>query len=504
MNYSRNKKRIIIKDDILYRHYYNDIGEVSHLQVLLPGQLLKVLLQSLDGTAGKHTGISKMMQEIRQKYYFPANATYVRNWVRDCEICIQDTLIKNTRITPELVHIPDWDLGPEDVMQIDLLPEMPPSGGYDNNITAIDVFSRYAFAYPVSNPTAVNTAKVKIDIMTRHVYLPTLIITDKGSVFVSRVIHEVAEILGINLIHATTKNAQTIGVLERAHATINTSLKMASGEYRKQWHNYLPIAILNYNTTYHSSIDCEPSRVFHGRVPHNILDHKFGSRFNPNTAPTTDFTEELPRRTKILYDKTWKNVMQSYIKYKMHYDKKSKASLLKEKDYCFLLQPKADHQGSKIPFRDFRWVGPYLVEKVLPNNNYIVRKLRTNRTQILHRIRLRKYNSENLLETTIRKLNGRLTIISLSHKMIYTQLNGKRNLVDTYWIFLSYTLTLTQLILMIVKHRDQIILLSHVPIFMIQAMVKTGKHAPFLTHPYHKLQSPNGTVKVRTLRPLLT
>ena len=30
MNYSRNKKRIIIKDDILYRQYYNDIGAVSH------------------------------------------------------------------------------------------------------------------------------------------------------------------------------------------------------------------------------------------------------------------------------------------------------------------------------------------------------------------------------------------------------------------------------------------------------------------------------------------
>ena len=67
MHYSRNKKRIIIKDDILCRQYYNDLGEVSHLQVLLPGQLLKVLLQSLHGTAGKHPGISEMKQETRQK-----------------------------------------------------------------------------------------------------------------------------------------------------------------------------------------------------------------------------------------------------------------------------------------------------------------------------------------------------------------------------------------------------------------------------------------------------
>ena len=167
--------------------------------------------------------------------------------------------------------------------------------------------------------------------MTRHAYLPTLIITDKGSVFVSQVIHEVAEIMVLNLKHDTTKHEQTIGVLDRAHATIKTSFKMASGEYKKQWPKYLPIAILNYNRTYHSSIDCEPSQVFHGRVPHNILDHKLGLRFNPETTPTTDFAEELLRRIKILYDKTKKKVMQSYIKYKRCYDKQAKASFKRKR-----------------------------------------------------------------------------------------------------------------------------------------------------------------------------
>ena len=100
-------------------------------------------------------------------------------------------------------------------MQIDLLPKLPPSGSSEIVITAIDEFSRYAFAYPVSNPTAVNTAKVIIDIMTRHAYLPTLLKTDKTSVFVSQVIHEITEIPGINLKHATTTHEQTIGVLKR-------------------------------------------------------------------------------------------------------------------------------------------------------------------------------------------------------------------------------------------------------------------------------------------------
>ena len=83
--------------------------------------------------------------------------------------------------------------------------------------------------------------------------------------------------------------------------------------------------------------------------------------------------------------------MQSYLKYKEYYDRKAKASPLKQNDYCFILQPIADHQGSKIPIRDIRWMGPYSIEQVLPNENYIVRKLNSNKTQILHGIRLRKY-----------------------------------------------------------------------------------------------------------------
>ena len=79
MHYSRNKKRIIIKDDILCRQNYNDLGKVSHLQVLLPGQLLKVLLQSIHGTAAKHPGILQVMREICQKYCFPSIALDLRN-----------------------------------------------------------------------------------------------------------------------------------------------------------------------------------------------------------------------------------------------------------------------------------------------------------------------------------------------------------------------------------------------------------------------------------------
>ena len=71
--------------------------------------------------------------------------------------------------------------------------------------------------------------------------------------------------------------------------------------------------------------------------------------------------------------------MQSYLKYKEFDDRKAKAAPLNEQDFCFILQPKADNQGSKIPFGDYHWGEPYRIEKVLPTDNYIVRRLSTNK-----------------------------------------------------------------------------------------------------------------------------
>ena len=84
---------------------------------------------------------------------------------------------------------------------------------------------------------------------------------------------------------------------------------MASGEYRCQWHKYLPLPVLKYNTTYHSSIGCEPSKIFHGRIPYNVLDHKKGNNPNENFPPTTDFVEEVQQRTQIIIDQTKRNNM---------------------------------------------------------------------------------------------------------------------------------------------------------------------------------------------------
>ena len=63
--------------------------------------------------------------KIRQRYYYPNMAKYVKNWVEGCEQCAKDKRVPNATITPELLNLPEWDLGPEDALQIDLSPNLP-------------------------------------------------------------------------------------------------------------------------------------------------------------------------------------------------------------------------------------------------------------------------------------------------------------------------------------------------------------------------------------------
>ena len=107
-------------------------------------------------------------------------------------------------------------------------------------------------------------------------------------------------------------------------------------------------------------------------------------------SPDAEIAQNVLEQTEMFFQDVRRNAMQAYIKYKSYYDKKANASKLKQSDNVNILQPKADHQGSKIPFTDFRWNRPYVIEKVLPNINYLVRKIVTNKMQILHRMRLRQ------------------------------------------------------------------------------------------------------------------
>ena len=75
-------------------------------------------------------------------------------------------------------------------------------------------------------------------------------------------------------------------------------------------------------------------------------------------SPDSEIAQHVLEQTEMIFQDVRRNAMRAYTKYKAYYDKKANASKLKQSEYVYILQPKADHQGSKNPFTEFRWIGP--------------------------------------------------------------------------------------------------------------------------------------------------
>ena len=136
-----NEDRIIFKDGLMFQNF-GEIRNVKYYQNAIPKQLVNEVLRSLHGEFGKHPGISETIIAYRENYYFPKKAQLFREWVMSCEQCIKEARIHRSLARRPLQNPNEHITAPEDAMQIDLVPELPPSGGYEIIVPAMDVVSR--------------------------------------------------------------------------------------------------------------------------------------------------------------------------------------------------------------------------------------------------------------------------------------------------------------------------------------------------------------------------
>ena len=105
---------------------------------------------------------------------------------------------------------------------------------------------------------------------------------------------------GIRVSLATIKHAQTFGMIERSHQRLKQILKMNVSADRPLWDRYVNLAVMAHNTTYHHTLKCSSTEVFHGRVPYNALDRKFGNplSFSRSATDTQSLVDILNTKFK--------------------------------------------------------------------------------------------------------------------------------------------------------------------------------------------------------------
>ena len=387
--YYKHLDRLQIRKGILFRKFFDDVGKVSNLQVCIPKHLRKEVVYRIHNSpTGGHIGIVRTAKEFRKRFYFPGFSEFLIDYVKNCLSCLTQKRVNKKYLNPPLQPLSSEQLFPGDMLQIDLVgPFQSPI--YKYVLSGIDVFSKYLFAIPLTSAHAANVAKALMSIFFQHSYVPTRILSDLGTSFVANLIHELANLLEIKIDHASLKHPQTIGVVERSHAALKRILKLNTDENWTTWYKYVDLATFIHNTSYHSSIGCTPSSLFHGREPIKPIDLRFRSHALAQKELTSDYLVDLQDSLLENFSHTKSRLLDAYHKYRTYYDKKAAAKPLAQHDYCLLLNPSLTTQSDFAAKSTTIWLSLYRVEKVLTKSNYLIRKVGTPYTQCVHRIRLR-------------------------------------------------------------------------------------------------------------------
>ena len=387
--YLKQLPRLHVTNGILYRKFFDQTGKASHDQLCLPLHLQKEVLFRIHNSRWRgHIGINRTIAEFRQRFYFPNFTEVLTDYIRNCLTCLTSKPAKQAVLRPSLQPVVSEQNFPADMMQIDLVGKMK-SSPFTYILTAMDVFSKYLFAIPLTKGESENVAKALVGIFLRHSYIPQKLVSDLGTAFTSSLMEHLARMMEIKLEHATLKHAQTIGLLERSHGPLKHILRINSDEVSSNWHKFVDFAVFVHNTTYHTAIGCTPSDLFHGRPPTTPLDLRFQNVQMRKQQSNFDTLREFQDKVTELYENAKESVISAYHKYRGYYDRKANASPLSLHSYCLILDPKCITQSDALSKGKLKWLSLYRVEKVLTNSNYIIRKVGTNYTACLHRMRLR-------------------------------------------------------------------------------------------------------------------
>ena len=101
-------------------------------------------------------------------------------------------------------------------------------------------------------------------IVTLH-GVPLTIISDSGSVFVSRFWDQLQQCLGTHLLRSSAYHPQTDGQTERVNQVLKDMLRACAISFPEKWDACLKLAEFSYNNSNQESIRMAPFEALYGR-----------------------------------------------------------------------------------------------------------------------------------------------------------------------------------------------------------------------------------------------
>ncbi len=178
-----------------------------------------VLEEVHEGMCGSHIGTDALSAVIlSQGYFWPTLRKDARQFVQKCGNCQRHAKIQRT--PSELVTSADYPW-PFAVWGIDLIGPLPTApGGVKFCVVAVDYFSKWVEAEPLTTISAKEVQKFVWKNIVCRFGIPRVLVADNGSQFIDKGFQEFISDLGTKMHFAPVAHPQSNGQVEVSNRTI--------------------------------------------------------------------------------------------------------------------------------------------------------------------------------------------------------------------------------------------------------------------------------------------
>lgn len=405
----------MLADKVLY-HYYQPRTKKAHqsegsiIQVALPKTLrLDVLRSYHDSIAGGgHLGIQKTFESIHQKFYWPRMYQDVQNYVLSCDVC-QKVKVDRRQPRVPMTNMPITDTF--DSWHIDFLGPLPRTaeGSYAYILLVVDRYSRWSEAFPMKDQDARSVAKVLFNEIFARYGSPRVLVSDRGTQFMSRLVSALCEMFDVTRHHCSSYHPMTNSACERTNSTIAQTLRAYVDKDQKNWADFLPAAMMAIRSLPASGTGLSPFHLIFGKEMNLPID----TSLIPKTTLGLDaqhFFERLLERLKAAKEIAGTNIKISQEKSKQRHDLKAKDPNLKVGDHVLLKSLKVPQGYSPKLYPKNK--GPFYITELGPNFTYKLRSCADHSEVkcLINASRLRKYVNPEPVRTELEQQQGNMPL----------------------------------------------------------------------------------------------
>jgi len=385
--------RLKIVNGILCRRWISVDATPDHWQVIMPFSYRSDFIHfAHTGLNGGHLGRHKTEEQVRRRAFWPNWRADVAIELRKCDACAGYHRGKPPR---QCELIPFHAGEPFEVIAIDITGPFPKSSkGYEYIVTLIDLFSRWAEAWPVRNHTAPVIAGLLIDNFISRFGTPKRILTDQGAEFESTLFAELCRRLEIEKVRSTPYEPRTNACVERFHRSLNSMLAKVVSDHQRDWHEFLQPVMAAYRASKHSSTGYSPNFLVLNRENRAPVDLVLGvpQDEEPHTDSYDEFVLKAQRRMREAHAIAREHLNVAAERRKNDYDIKVRRTDFKVGDWVLYFYPR--RYKNKSPKWQRNYTGPFLVTRVIGPVDYVIQRTKRGTPQTVHGDKLRRFHGE--------------------------------------------------------------------------------------------------------------